>query len=468
VIGGDMTDAPPIPPPRPSREERLAHGREARERVPVKSLGEWVERDDRRDPIELLIEQCRPRVPELVPIKFGRMMASPFAYYRGSPIVMANDLAQFPTAGIDVQAGGDAHLLNFGLFATPERNLIFDVNDFDETHIGPWEWDVKRLAASVVVAGRDNGLDEHACRAAAHATAASYAARMHEYAEMDNLDVWYSRVDAEAVDDVVSRAIEPAAAAVIRREMERGLRKAQHRTNLETLPKITELVDGKRRIIDDPPLIHHLPDDDEVVATDVFARYRQSLPVERRTLLDRYTAVDVVRKVVGVGSVGTRCYLLLLLGDAGGVPLFLQIKEAERSVLEPHTVPCEFANQGERVIVGQRLVQAASDLFLGWTQGKRGHHFYVRQLRDMKGSARVDHFDANGLALYGALCAWTLARGHARSSGAARIAGYIGKGNAFSEATSTFALKYAIQNERDHERFLDAIKGGRIFATPGF
>ena len=382
-----------------------------------------MERDDRSDPIELLIEQCRPRLPELVPIKFGRMMASPFAYYRGSPIVMAHDLAQFPATSIQVQAGGDAHLLNFGLFATPERNLIFDVNDFDETHLGPWEWDVKRLAASVVVAGRDNGFDDDVCREAAHATAASYGARMHEYAEMNNLDVWYSRVDAKAVEEVLASAVEPAAATAIRREIERGVRRAQHRTNLEALPELTELVDGKRRIIDDPPLIHHLPDDDEVVAQDVFARYRQTLPVERRTLLDRYTAVDVVRKVVGVGSVGTRCYLLLLLGDAGGDPLFLQVKEAEHSVLEPHTVPCTFDNQGERVVVGQRLVQAASDLFLGWTQGVQGHHFYVRQLRDMKGSARVDHFGPSDLALYGALCAWTLARGHARSSGAARVAG---------------------------------------------
>jgi uncharacterized protein (DUF2252 family) len=463
-----MSDVPPIPPPRPSREERLAHGHEVREKVPVRSLGEWVEREDRIDPLDLLVEQCRPRVPELVPIKFGRMMASSFAYYRGSPIVMAHDLARCSTTGIAVQAGGDAHLLNFGLFATPERNLIFDVNDFDETHVGPWEWDVKRLTASVVVAGRDNGLSDDQCRDAAHVTAASYGARMHEYSAMNNLDVWYSRVDADAVEEVVARAVDPAAIEAVRREMERGVRKAQHRTNLETLPKITEVVDGRRRILDDPPLIHHLPDDDEVIATDVFARYRQSLSPDRRTLLDRYTVVDVVRKVVGVGSVGTRCYLLLLLGDSGGDPLFLQIKEAERSVLEPHTVPCDFDNQGERVVVGQRLVQAASDLFLGWTRGMLGHHFYIRQLRDMKGSARIDHFDASGLTLYGALCAWTLARGHARSSGAARIAGYIGKGNAFSEAVTTFAMTYAIQNERDYERFLDAVKGGRIFATPGF
>lgn len=464
-----MADAPAsLPPPPPSREERRAEGRRGRDATPVHALGEWTERVDRRDPIDLLVEQCVPRVPELVPIKFGRMMSSPFAYYRGSPVVMANDLSQFPSTGIPVQAGGDAHLLNFGLFATPERNLIFDVNDFDETHTGPWEWDVKRLAASVVVAGRDNGLDDPTCRQAAHATASSYATRMHEYAEMNNLDVWYSRVDAHAVDDVLTRSMEPAAADLIRKQIERGIRKAQHRTNLESLPRLTEVVDGRRRIIDDPPLIHHLPETDEVGAIDVYATYRASLSVDRQALLDRYRPVDLVRKVVGVGSVGTRCYLLLLLGDDGRDPLFLQVKEAERSVLEPHTKPCEFDNQGERVVVGQRLVQAASDVFLGWTKGPLGHHFYVRQLRDMKGSVRVDHLDGASLALYGALCAWTLARGHARSSGAATIAGYLGKGNAFVDAMTTFAMEYATQNERDYERFLEAIKGGRIFATPGF
>jgi uncharacterized protein (DUF2252 family) len=451
-----------------SREQRLAIGRRERESVPIRSLAQWSERPERRDPIDLLVEQCSRRVPELVPIKFGRMMSSPFAYYRGSPVVMAHDLAQFPSTSIHVQAGGDAHLLNFGLFASPERNLLFDVNDFDETHVGPWDWDVKRLAASVVVAARDNGFTDDEQHRAAHDTAAAYAIEMHKYAGMNNLDVWYSVVDAHAVREVIERALDPIEAELVRKEFEKGIRKAQHRTNLETLPKITELVDGRRRVVDLPPLVHHVPTTDEIAAGDVYQTYRESLSIERRALLDRYEPVDIVRKVVGVGSVGTRCYLVLLLGDDGDDPLFLQVKEAERSVLEPHTVPCQFQNQGERVVVGQRLVQAASDVFLGWTIGPQGHHFYVRQLRDMKGSARIDHFDGVGLAAYGALCAWTLARGHARSSGAATIAGYVGKGNAFADAVAEFAMAYAVQNERDYAAFLTAVNEGRIFATPGF
>jgi uncharacterized protein (DUF2252 family) len=407
-------------------------------------------------------------VPELVPIRYGRMMTSPFAYYRGTPLVMAHDLARFPHTELMVQAAGDAHLMNFGLFASPERNLLFDVNDFDETHTGPWDWDIKRLTASVVVAGRDINLSDDECRKAAHATAESYARYINQYAEMCNLDIWYARVDTQAVDDVLAKSTSPEVAGAVRKELEKGIRKAQHRTNLETLPKITELIGDRRHIIDDPPLIHHLQEDDEITAIEVYANYRATLNSEHRALLDRYTVVDIARKVVGVGSVGTRCYLMLLLGDGGGDPLFLQIKEAERSVLEAHTVPSDFENQGERVVVGQRLMQAASDVFLGWTKGPRGHHFYVRQLRDMKGSARVDHFDGPMLALYGALCAWTLARAHARSSGAARIAGYVGTDGGFAEAITEFAMAYAIQNQIDYERFLDAIKGGRIFATPGF
>ncbi len=452
---------------RPSRDERRVAGRGKRKDTPIRSLGLWEERPDRRDPVDLLVEQCEQRVPELVPIKFGRMMASPFAYYRGSPVVMANDLAQFPSTDINVQAGGDAHLLNFGLFASPERNLIFDVNDFDETHPGPWEWDVKRLAASVVIAGQGNGFSDAECREAAGATALAYVTRIQEYSALNNLDVWYSRVDPQAVKDLIARALPPAEAERIRRQLDKGIRKAEHRTNLETLPKITELVDGQRRIIDVPPIMHHMPQDDELYAHEVFHSYRATLSPDRQALIDRYTPVDAVRKVVGVGSVGTRCYLLLLLGDGGDDPLFLQVKEAERSVLEPHTVPSPFANQGERVVIGQQLVQAASDVFLGWTETAAGHHFYVRQLRDMKGSARIDRFDATGLAAYGALCAWTLARGHARSSDAATIAGYVGKGNAFVEAIESFSVAYAIQNEIDYERFQTAIKGGRIFATPG-
>jgi uncharacterized protein (DUF2252 family) len=457
-----------LPPPHVSREERIQLGLAARERTPIAELGRWELPEDRRDPIDQLIEQCEPRVPELVPIKYGRMMVSPFTYFRGSPIVMAHDLARAPSTDLMVQAAGDAHLLNFGLFASPERNLLFDLNDFDETHVGPWDWDVKRLAASVVVAGRDIGLSDDHCRHAAHATAVSYALRINEFAEMSNLDIWYSRVDTASVRDVIERQLSPEVAGAVRKEMDKGIRKALHRTNLETLPKITELVDGRRKIIDDPPLIHHVPETDEMRAVDVFDAYRATLSADHRALLDRYTAVDVARKVVGVGSVATRCYLMLLLGDVGEDPLFLQIKEAERSVLEPHTVPCTFDNQGERVVAGQRLMQSASDMFLGWTEGPLGHHFYVRQLRDMKGSARIDHFDSHMLVLYGALCAWALARAHARSSGAVRIASYLGASSEFADAMTDFAVSYAIQNERDYEAFLEAVKGGRIFATPGF
>lgn len=464
-----MTEASRVlPSPRMSREERTRLGREAREAVPPTELAAWSVRPDRPEPIDQLVEQCDQRVPELVPIKYGRMMSSPFAYYRGSPIVMAHDLASHPDSGLLVQACGDAHLMNFGLFASPERNLLFDVNDFDETHTAPWDWDVKRLAASVVVAGRDINLDDEECRRAAHAVAASYTVRMSEFAEMRNIDIWYSRVDTHAVDEVVARSLRPDVAHNVRKELEKGIRKAQHHTNLESLPKITELVGDRRRIVNEPPLIHHLPEGDEITAGEVFEGYRSTLSAEHRALLDRYALVDIARKVVGVGSVGTRCYLMLLLGDLGEDPLFLQVKEAERSVLEAHTVRCDFENQGERVVVGQRMMQAASDVFLGWTRGPRGHDFYVRQLRDMKGSARVEHFDAPMLTLYGALCAWALARAHARATGAVRIAAYIGDGTTFADAIADFAMAYALQNQIDYERFIEAVAGGRIFATPGY
>lgn len=462
-----MADFGPAVPVRPTREERRQAGVDARERMPIASLGAW-EPAVERDPIALLEAQCRSRVPELVPIKYGRMMVSPFTYFRGAPIVMASDLASQPHTDVLVQSAGDAHLLNFGLFASPERNLLFDLNDFDETHVAPWEWDLKRLTTSVVVAGRDNGFGDDDCRAAAHATASAYVTRIHEYDGMTNLHVWYSKIDAKAVDDVLAESLSAKTAESIRKRIDKGLRKAQHRTNLETLPKITEVVDGQPRIIDDPPLIHHLPTGDEGAAFTVFQSYRDTLRQEYRTLLDRYTPVDLVQKVVGVGSVGTRCYLLLLLGDDVGDPLFLQVKEAERSVLEPHTVPCRFENQGERVVVGQRLMQAASDVFLGWTKGLAGHDFYVRQLRDMKGSVRIDRLDPTTLRMYGALCAWTLARAHARASGPATVAGYLGDDQQLADAVTDFAVAYADQNEQDHEEFVDAVKGGRLFATPGF
>lgn len=445
---------------RPSRGERRTEGKERRKRVPFARLAEWEPPADRADPVELLEAQADRRIRELVAIRYGRMLASMFAYYRGTPVVMAADLATKPHSGITVQACGDAHILNFGLFATPERNQIFDVNDFDETIPGPWEWDVARLATSVVIAGRHNGFDEPTCAELARVVGAAYARRAAAYAELTSLDVWYSRVDTDTVGPLLD--------AAARKRVDKALRKAAQHNNVTALPKLTEVVDGRRRILDDPPLITHpFEEDADHALLEVFAQYRATLPVERRVLLDRYVPVDVARKVVGVGSVGTRCYVVLFLGDDGTDPLFLQVKEAQRSVLEPYVPASEFANQGERVVVGQRLMQAASDLFLGWTAGPLGQHFYVRQLRDMKGSLRVERMDPTALGATAAACAWTLARAHARSGDASMIAGYVGKGEAFAEAVGRFAVAYADQVALDYAAFQRAVNRGRIFATPG-
>lgn len=458
------------PAGRPTRAERRAAGKELRDIAPLAAHGEWKPADDRPSPIDLLVEQGQARVSELVPIRYGRMMASPFAYYRGTPIVMAADLAGTPRSGLGVQACGDAHLVNFGLFATPERNLIFDVNDFDETLPGPWEWDVKRLAASVAVAGYENGLSRADCQAAAQATVESYVTWIGIYAQMGGLEVWYAKVDGAAIDAVMAAAGVDGLSGKVRKQVDASVEKAMHRNNVESLPKLTEVVDGRRRIIDDPPLITHVPQDSgDFSFLHAFQRYRSTLRPSVRMLLDRYAVADVARKVVGVGSVGTRCYVVLLVGADGTDPLFLQVKEAERSVLERHLPKSGYANSGERVVIGQRMMQAASDVFLGWTIGPEGRHFYIRQLRDMKGSARVDRMTTEAeLAAYGGLCAWTLARGHARSGDHVAISGYLGKSDAFAEAVGRFSVAYADQNLRDHEDFVTAIKNGKIFATPGY
>lgn len=452
--------------PRRSRGERRAEGRSHRTPVPRREHALWEPPSARVDPIDLLERTNAKRVPELVPIRYGRMLASPFTYLRGSPVVMASDFATTATTGMEVQICGDAHLLNFGVFASPERHLLFDVNDFDETAPGPWEWDLKRLVVSMVVAGRDNGFSEQRCAEAARATARSYRLHIREYAQMGNLDVWYSKVE---VDEVLERI-----ASFARETAREVARKARRRTSERALPKLTEVVNGERRFIDNPPVIEHVKGTlgggvvvDLEEGAELFDRYLDSLSEERRTLLERYRFVDLARKVVGVGSVGTRCSVMLLVGMDGHDPLFLQIKEAQESVIEPYWRPSPYACHAQRVVVGQRLMQAAGDIFLGWASDDHGHDFYFRQLRDMKGSVDVSTVSAEGLVLYGELCAWALARTHARSADIVPIAGYLGKGDSFDAALAKFARRYADQNERDYEHMAKAVRKGRIAAETG-
>lgn len=449
-----------------SRTQRQNRGKALRSKVGRSAHAKWSSPSKGRDPIELLEQSNASRVQDLVPIRYGRMLASPFTYLRGSPLVMASDFAATPTTGIELQICGDAHLLNFGLFASPERTLLFDLNDFDETLPGPWEWDVKRLAVSIVVAGRDRGFNGQQCRDAAQAAVQSYRERIREFAKMGNLEVWYSRVDA----DEILRDVDEFA----RRGTEKVIRKAQRKTSASALPKLTEVVDGHRRIIDNPPLVEHVPGGlgsggtvniEEGIA--LFDRYLASLSEDRRRLVERYRFVDVARKVVGVGSVGTRCSVVLLLGADGEDPLFLQVKEAQASVIEPYWRKSLFANHGERVVVGQKLMQAAGDIFLGWTRNAQGYDFYFRQLRDMKGSFDVSVMGPRSLRLYGILCGQTLARAHARSGDVVALAGYLGPGVVFDEAVATFAKLYADQNERDYERLKRAVANGKVAAETG-
>jgi uncharacterized protein (DUF2252 family) len=451
-----------VTPPDPRTvEERRAEGRARRVDVPRSSHAGWQPPSDRPDPVALLEERHRTRVHDLVPIRVGRMLVSPFTFLRGAAEVMAHDLASTPTTGFRVQACGDAHLLNFGVFATPERHLVFDVNDFDETLPAPWEWDVKRLAASVAVAGRVASFVPEQIDAAVANMVRAYRMRMGELAAMAPLDVWYDRVDVDAVLAVASRQDMPL--------LPGGghlLERAHHHTSLAALPKLTELVDGQRRIIEDPPLIlhaHHRYD----VPRDAFEAYRESVSRERRALLDRYTVVDAARKVVGVGSVGTRCHIVLLMDGDGEAPLFLQIKQAEVSVLAPYAGASECSHEGERVVTGQRLMQAASDVFLGWAVGPYGHQYYVRQLRDMKGSVSIDRLGPDELARYAMLCGVTLARAHARSGDPAAIAGYLGAGDQFDRAIVAFADGYADQTVADHAALERAVADGRIEAVRG-
>ena len=442
---------------------RVEQGRLIRKRVPRTSHATFEPRAD-RDPIAILERQESDRLPDLVPLRHARMAESPFAYYRGTPAVMAFDLANTPRTNIIVQASGDAHLSNFGLFASPERRLVFDTNDFDETLPGPWEWDIKRLAASVVIAGRSKGMSPAQNRAATMATVRSYREWMARFAGMRLVDVWYSYI----TDDAIRAVVEPSLAklkdgAARRARLEALFTKARGKDALKAADSLTTIVDGRRILVDDPPFLEHVeipggPDG----LRKVFEDYRATLAESRREFLERYRFNDVALKVVGVGSVGTRCFAMVLEGRDEDDPLILQVKEATASVLEDHLGESTYADHGERVVIGQRLMQATPDIFLGWTRGTGGRHFYVRQLWDMKGSFDIAALQAEGLGIYGEVCAWTLARAHARSGDSVAISAYLGTSDTIDGAIADFAETYADQNERDHVAYVEAIAAGRV------
>jgi len=442
-------------------EGRLASGKLLRTKVPRRSHAAWNPPRRRRDPVEILVESSAGRVTDLVPIRYGRMLASPFAFYRGAAAIMAADLAHTPVNGQRVQACGDCHLVNFGGFATPERRVIFDINDFDETLPGPWEWDLKRLVTSFVIASRNNRLGRAEGRAAARTCARSYRESMHRLAEQHPLEVWYARIDAETT---VASFSDKATIRRIRRRIDKATRQnvPEH-----DFPKLATLSGGRPRISDNPPLIFHPVEADspsfQKNVQETFARYRVSLPDERRLLLDRFAIADIAQKVVGVGSVGTWCGILLMT-DGDSAPLFLQVKEARRSVLEAYAGASAYANRGQRVVVGQRLMQSASDMFLGWTEGAGGRHFYLRQLRDMKIKPMVELYDGTVMVEYALLCGRALAHAHARSGDAATIAGYLGSSGAFDAAVASFGDCYADQNESDYAALKAAVESGRVEA----
>lgn len=440
-----------------SREERLQIGKGLRANLPREAHAQWRPPSHRRDPIDVLEESNQDRLPELIPIRYGRMLQSPFAFLRGAAPLMAYDLASQPTLGIQVQACGDCHLLNFGLFATPERNLVFDLNDFDETHPAPWEWDLKRLVTSLVVAGRENALSDEESTEAAMACVRSYREHLREYSRMSPLEVWYNRLDMESIIEMA-----PDSKA---KERRRELReKARERIIDHLFPKIVTSVAGRPRIVDQPPILYHpAVEDFEAIMREGLEDYRQSLSDERRTLFDRYRFEDAAVKVVGIGSVGTRCLIGLFFSEENH-PLLLQFKEARHSVLEPYTQKSVYDNQGQRVVMGQRLTQSSSDIFLGWVRGRGGRDFYVRQLRDMKISFPVEGFSAVQMKRYAEYCGWTVARAHAKSGEGTTISGYLGKGDPFDEALGSFALAYADQTEKDHKALVEAVNSGRIEA----
>jgi uncharacterized protein (DUF2252 family) len=456
--------------------ERVADGKAARAEVPRSSHAVYEPPRRRADPIKLLQRQAKTRVPELVPIRYGRMLVSPFTFYRGAALIMASDLAATPRSGLQVQCCGDAHLSNFGVFASPERRLMFDINDFDETLPGPWEWDVKRLAVSMLIAARDNEFALKEQDKIVLDTVAAYRTAMAGFAAMKNLDVWYAHLDIEAVLAEFGSQLKPRGVKKTRK----ALAKARTKDSMAAFSKLTRVVDGEAKIVAEPPLIVPIDDladgreRDEMFdwLRELLRSFRATLQHDRRVLLEEFRLSDFARKVVGVGSVGTRAWIGLLLGRDGQDPLFLQMKEAEASVLEEFVAPSEFDNHGERVVAGQRLMQATSDIFLGWLRVESGldgreRDFYGRQLKDWKGSAETEQMVPSGMAAYGRLCGWTLARAHARSGDRIAIAAYLGKGDAFDRAILEFSSAYAEQNDTDYQALTAAVKSGRITAESG-
>jgi uncharacterized protein (DUF2252 family) len=492
-----------------SVEERQAIGERAREQTPLSSLADWEPAPERRDPVELLIEQNATREADLVPVRHGRMTVSPFTFYRGAARVMASDLATTPMAGLVVQLCGDAHLSNFGLFASPERELLFGLNDFDETLPGPFEYDLKRMAVSFTIAARNNRFTAVDARAVTVESVKAYRLGMAEFAAMRTLDIWYAHMTEHDIQDAM-RAVEEASVAganprkgktrkkkkkkqgasragkdesaliaKAHKRWNKTLRKAHTRDSLGALSKFAEVVDGRPRIVSQPPVIIPLrdlaasyemtPEQARITVEEQFRVYKATLSNNRRQLLERFTIVDMARKVVGVGSVGTRAFIVLLRGRDSADPLFLQFKEATSSVLEDHLPKSRYNTPGRRVVEGQRLLQAASDIFLGWTRGvfQANRHYYWRQLRDMKGSAPVERMSPVGMRFYARMCGWTLARAHARSGDPIAIAEYLGADGTFDKAIADFSTRYADQNQRDYDNFVKAIADGRIQAVIG-
>jgi uncharacterized protein (DUF2252 family) len=456
--------AAPLPPERVteiSATDQLAAGKALREKAPHESHGSWKRDKDIADPLALLRASDKFRLAKVLPVRYGRMLQSPFTFYRGSAAVMAADLSRTPSTGLRVQACGDCHLMNFGGFATPERNILFDINDFDETLPAPWEWDVKRLVASFVLAARSNKLSDSAGREAAMACSASYREHLREYSEMSPLERWYARITSEDVIDMLP-------SKKLKKRLEERIAKAAAGSASDMVfPELTEIVAGKVSIRQNPPLIFR-PGPDEIGSAEFealvehnFSVYRRSLTDDRRLLLSHYHLVDAAIKVVGIGSVGTRCFIILLM-SASNKPLFLQWKEARPSVLEPYAGKSAYSHHGQRVVMGQRLMQPASDLFLGWATGKLGHDAYVRQLRDAKIKPLVETFDAEVMTIYAEACGWALARAHAKSGSPTMISGYLGKKEEFDEAMGTFAIAYADQAERDHAALKAAVRAGKI------
>jgi uncharacterized protein (DUF2252 family) len=462
--------------PQFSVADRAAIGKDARAKVPRSSHAMFEPSSTRADPVELLQEQAKTRVPELVPIRYGRMLVSPFTFYRGAAMIMAHDLAGTPRSGLTVQCCGDAHLSNFGVFASPERELVFDVNDFDETLPGPWEWDVKRLSASMLIAAEDDGFPAKDCDRIVLDAVGSYRSAMRKFGGMSTLDEWYAHLDIQNTVAEFGGQYKPK---MVKRT-DKELAKARTKDSTTALAKLTEVVDGQVRIVDQSPLIVPMS---KLAATDqpdairenlgrLIRGYGDTLEFDRRVLFEKFELQDVARKVVGVGSVGTRCWIALMLARGGRDPLFLQIKEADASVLEALLEPSEFRNHGERVIAGQRLMQADSDIFLGWVHETAGldgqpHDFYFRQLKDWKGSAEIEQMNPKGMAAYGRLCGSTLARAHARTGDPIAIGTYLGGGPSFDHAILQFSRAYAKQNQSDYDELTGAVKSGRITAETG-